>query len=110
MRTASFYSNRSKKVEMSRRHIIDKLQSCNHFNLTENISHNKTTRLLYYVTNGYQSTGHHMKTLKKKSTLDYSCKIEYFVETLLCKLRVILVIARITGCASSLRTEVGDSL
>ena len=38
-----------------------------------------------------------------------SCEIEDFVETHLCKLCVILSIARITGCVSSLSIEVGDS-
>ena len=38
-----------------------------------------------------------------------SCEIEDFVETHLCKLCVILSIARITGFVSSLSIEVGDS-
>ena len=45
-----------------------------------------------------------------KTKIHSSCEIEDFVETHLCKLCVIdAPITRVTGCASSLRIQVGDS-
>ena len=63
------------------------------------VTRNMTSKALFGPTNIYII----------KNNIHSSCEIEDFVETHLCKAMCDTPIARIRGCVSSLRIEVGDS-